>query len=378
MKIFQKRIKKRFYRLLPLTNLRRVSILRFNISIAFLFGFLFSIRLWLSTRSYPLSPIFDWLPAIARPFDIIILISLIILLILIILSKFLHVSTTLFILLCFLLAMLDQTRWQQWFYQYLLMLSAFWVCLWKGFDLKNQKVWLNACRFILIATYFWSGVQKLDIRFVERIFPFLTAPYLKYLFGDTFEMPRALVILVPILELSLGIGLLVKRLRNLSILLIVIMHALILLLLIPRGINSVVWQWNTAMIIFVIVLFWRAKDFSIRDLLLPTNVGLQLVVIILFGIMPFLSFFNLWDSSLSANLYSGNYTNAVITVSSSLKNRFPAEIQNHVHQNTSNGKFQINLNNWALRELNVPFFRSKEFLSKSQSNYAKTRMLRQN
>ena len=73
-----------------------------------------------------------------------------------------------------------------------------------------------------------------------------------------------------------------------------------------------VWPWNFAMVAFVLVLFWRPPGepspssilVPYRNLLSP-GFALRSVVLVLFALMPLLSFFELWDSYLSSSLYSG-------------------------------------------------------------------------
>ena len=52
---------------------------------------------------------------------------------------------------------------------------------------------------------------------------------------------------------------------------------------------------------------------------------LHRVVLVLFGIMPIFSLWDLWDAYLSAALYSGNTLNASILVPSSVYQTLPAE-----------------------------------------------------
>jgi hypothetical protein len=134
------------------------------------------------------------------------------------------------------------------------------------------------------------------------------------------------------------------------------MHVIILLLFIPVRRNSVVWPWNVAMGAFAIALFWRSKDFSARDVLLPARLGFQSAVAVLFGVMPLLSFFGLWDSYLSSTNYSGNTTFAVIHVDESAKERLPPGIRRHVQTSRSGDKLLISLHRWSLAEMNVPLY----------------------
>ena len=59
--------------------------------------------------------------------------------------------------LLFLIAVQDQPRWQPWFYQYALMFLAIAVA-----GREHPESALHTCRFLVAATYFWSGLAKLN------------------------------------------------------------------------------------------------------------------------------------------------------------------------------------------------------------------------
>jgi hypothetical protein len=66
---------------------------------------------------------------------------------------------------------------------------------------------------------------------------------------------------------------------------------------------------------FVLILFWRTPDTpSPLAILNPRGSIFRAVVLVLFAVMPLFSFFGLWDSYLSASLYSGNTKQAHISV----------------------------------------------------------------
>ena len=335
---------------------RRVSLLRITISLACLSGLLLSRKLWLSARSYPLTPVTDNLPFVSPPLDYVLFIALLLLLVIIAINSRPLAPILAFLILSLFLCLSDQSRLQPWFYQYAVMLAAFAFYLRSGLDEHHQRVILNTCRLIIAASYFWSGLQKVGVGFMDRIFPSLVNPYLNFIFGRVNLVPRQLIIVIPLLEVGIGIGLLTRRFRNLSVLLALITHTLILALLVPLKRNNVVWPWNIAMAAFAFILFWRASDFSIRDVLLPRRLGFQTVVLILFVIMPVFSFFNLWDSYLSASLYSGNVEAAAIEISESTQQRLPPAILTYVQLSRTTNKLQINPTRWSLIELNVPSY----------------------
>jgi uncharacterized membrane protein YphA (DoxX/SURF4 family) len=352
---------------------RRTSLLRITLSLACLFGLLLSRKLWLSTRSYPLIPVTEKLPFVSPPFDYALFIALLLLLVIIAINARPLIPIVAFLVLGFFLCLTDQSRLQPWFYQYAFMLAAFAFYLWNVPDERNQRVLLNTCRLVVAASYFFSGFQKLGVSFIDRVFPSLVNPYLNFVFGRVNLVPRLLFIAIPLLEIGIGIALLTRRFRSTAVWLALVTHIVILALLIPLRRNSVVWPWNVAMAGFTFILFWRACDFSMREVLLPRKFVFQTVALILYGIMPLFSFVNLWDSYLSASLYSGNVEAALINVSESANQRLPPAIQGYVQRSRTTNKLQINPTRWSLIELNVPSYPERRIffnLAKKICGYA--------
>jgi len=338
-----------------LTPALRIFWLKVVLCLAFLAGLLLSIKLWLTSRSYPLSPVFEALPAVPFPFDYFLFVALLVLLILIIILARPRRWIVTFIILAGLLSLWDQSRWQPWFYQYTLMFAAMSFYSWGQPNVEEQEALLNTCRLIVIAIYFWSGIQKINFSFLHEIFPPLINPFLHLIFRVKIAFPALLSIVVPVSEISIGIGLLTRKFRRISVLLALITHASILLLFIPFRRNDVVWPWNMAMASFVFILFWQTKVLSFKDILLAPKNHAHKIAVALFVVMPLFSFFNLWDSYLSSSLYSGNVAQAIIIMSEPVKNRLPAGVQ-HYCLRSSDGREVLIINKWSYEELNVPSY----------------------
>ncbi|HZI17999.1 MAG TPA: hypothetical protein VEY09_05320 [Pyrinomonadaceae bacterium] len=341
----------------PLTRGGRVRVLKVVLPLACMAGLLLSPKLWLSARDYPLSPVGGLLPAAPPPADALLFAALLVLLSLTALAARPQRYAGAAVVLAVFLGLSDQSRWQPWFYQYVFMLAALWLCLRKGpEDAARREDWLNACRLIVASVYFWSGLQKLNVSFVDLIFPSLVNSHLNYFFGAAGAVPRPLILSVPLVELCIGVGLLTRRFRDAAVVLAAGAHALILFLFVPVWRNSVVWPWNVAMPVFAAALFWRAGDFSAREVLLPRRPGLQAALVLLFGVMPVFSFFGAWDSYLSAALYSGNVSVAAVHVSESVKERLPHGVRRHVRPGRAGEGLVISPGRWSLAELNVPAY----------------------
>ena len=334
----------------------RLSWLKVVLALAFLGGFLLSAQLWGVSRSYPLSPVAESLPAVPPLLARIWFVALLVLLAMIAVVRQPRRYVLAFVALAGLLSLFDQSRWQPWFYQYLFMFAALVLYPWRERDPEKREAALNVCRLIVASTYFWSGLQKLNINFVEDLFPWLVTPLVALLPASSEGLIQSLAIAAPFVEAGIGVGLL-TRFRNVAVMLALSMHIFILFSLGPLGHdwNTVVWPWNAAMMVFVVTLFWRTENFSARKILVPQT-PFHWLVLLLFGVMPLFSFFGLWDAYLSATLYSGSTKSATLYVSETVKNKLPETTRNLASKSGADGTSVISVTAWSWQELNVPAY----------------------
>jgi hypothetical protein len=286
----------------------RLLWLRRSIVAGLVAGLLISAKLWVSTREYPLVPLLDIVPPLPYPLDYILfgLFGMLLVEILIFRGRLAGALVIAALALAALLALQDQDRLQPWFYQYSLMLGA--VGLSNLGRLSTEGA-LNACRVIVAFTYFWSGLQKAHVTFARDVYPWLIGPLASHLPSEAASILAHEAYAVPVIETAIGLGLLVRPLRKPAVIAAILMHAFILFSLGPWGHdwNSVIWPWNLAMVAFDLILFWRAPDNpSFLAVVKPGGSAYRAVVLVLFAFMPALNFVGLWDSYLSASLYSGS------------------------------------------------------------------------
>ena len=323
-------------------NSDRALWLQRAITIAFVCGLLLSAPLWFGLRTYPIAPLVVGVPALLVPLDALFFVLAVALLGVLCVSRQSWWVTVGLLGTLGVFIVTDITRLQPWVYQYAAMLGAFAFC--------TREKSLNVCRFIVAATYVWSGVQKLNPQFMQSTFAWLLAPL------GTFSMPH-LAIAVALAETLLGLGLLWGKTRHLSVVLVVVMHLLILLSIGPLGHNwnTIVWPWNIAMMMFVVLLFWKwnsgiqNSEFRIQNWLFNLrSCWYSIAIVLLFGVMPLFSFFGLWDSYLSASLYSGNTDSARIAILDRESVRLPPSLQKRFESPETPLLF------WSMDELNVP------------------------
>jgi hypothetical protein len=289
-------------------------------------------RLWTSDRSFPTISAIAGLPELPQAVTLVLTAVLVIGILATAILKRPTPAVIALLASAAILVLFDITRLQPWFYLYLLLFAAM---LAKPIPISG---------FILASVYAWSGLQKVNASFAESVFPRLVQPL-----GITHT--GWLWVLAPLVETSIGILLFIPKTRKLALLTAVGMHTFLIVALGPLGmnVNSVVWPWNFFMPALAFVIFYRNPD----PLISPaweSNFGKA--AILLTGFMPALSFFGLWDNYLSASLYSGKASEALILLNEDGVAQLPPEIEVKVKRN--NGRVGLEVVTWALDDLNVP------------------------
>jgi hypothetical protein len=330
----------------------RLFWLKNTVILVFCLGLWMSSALWIGPRSFPLSPVLSLFPAIGDAAAHALYAALFVMAAAALVAPKPGWPIAGFLAVMAVFCLTDQTRWQPWVFQYSLLLGVLAVHPWKGADADGERRTLNILRLIIAFTYIYSGLQKINLNFMENDFPWLVQP-ITDLFPFTAPFLHAFGMAVPFVQVAFGIGLLTRRFRRASLIAAVAMHLFILAMFGPMGLNwnNIVWPWTAAMAIFDVLLFSGA-EFSWREIVWSRRDPRHVAAIVLFAILPALSFLNLWDSYLSSALYSGNLTEAQIYLSDAGKASLPAAIAARaVH--TSPDTNVVNLQRWVIEDLNV-------------------------
>jgi predicted DCC family thiol-disulfide oxidoreductase YuxK len=332
----------------------RIFWLKTTALIAFCLGLLISSPLWIGPRSYPLVPVWSGLPSLGHPIDYVLYGGLLALAAAALVSprpqKFIGGFLAIFVVFC----LLDQNRWQPWVFLYGFLLAGLALFSWRSDDRVGRQAALNIARLIVAFTYVFSGLQKINRHFVTVDFGLLTQPITDL--APALSTPLHYIgMAAPFVQVGFGIGLLTQRFRRASLVLAVAMHLFILAMLGPLGQdwNMIVWPWTAAMVVFDLLLFAGKDGFSGREIFRIERSWFHGAILVLFGCLPLLSFANRWDSYLSAALYSGNLTEALIYVSDAGYDAVPAEARRYF-AHTSDNTHVLNMQQWAVEDLNVP------------------------
>ncbi len=308
---------------------------------------------WLNAHPFPLLPIAAWFPVLPAPWDSVYFALM--LLSLAFAGWCFRPAVIFFLVAGFLAFCEDQNRGQPWFYLYWVMLLL---------NLLPPPVRIAACRWALSAAYIWSGLQKCQSGFFNRVPAWFVAPAEHWhLPAGAINLLRWAVACAPFVELGIGLGVWVPRFRRAAIAGAVGVHLTALLFLGPLGYNYdlVVWPWNLAMIALVYALFWRAPDVRVTQTFTQLRRSKPaLFVLALFSFLPILSFAGWWDSYFSFSLYSENQSKADIFLSQTLADSFPPQLRRYVHPLRQaydprfQGPFVFDFQAWGYDELRVP------------------------
>ncbi|MBC8144797.1 MAG: HTTM domain-containing protein [bacterium] len=342
-------------------------------------------RLWISSRDFPLTPVVDSLPAIPSPYDHILVVVLLIGLIGAAALRNPRPAIVIAIIVAIVLCLLDQSRWQPYFVQFMAMIAALALVPWRRVkELTPERVhWaLAPARLLLVFTYVFAGLQKMNYDFAEWLFLWFLGPFLRNVGIGTDGIDPTLISIIAFVaaafELTCGLLLVFARTRVAGLIGLTALHVLIMIAIGPFGHNDnlAVWPWNIAQIaILWILLFkidpdvptlprffsgqWWNSLFGGGAWIAPT-IGQRtatMAALVLFGVLPVFGFFGMWDSYLSFALYSGNTYDALFLVDPADVAKMPGSARRAVRSDGTLDPFA-----WSLDDTHTTMYPEKRIL----------------
>lgn len=347
----------------PFTETQRCRLLERLVALGLLAGLLCSAPLWTTSAEFPRAPLSMLAITVPTTLHYILFLLLNSALFAVLTSRQPTLWLRISLLLLFLSALLDQMRWQPWVLQY----GTLALVLISNVRSNNDSAArvANLSRILIAATYFYSGLQKLNLTFFFSVFPWMLEPFEKSIPLPILSGLYFFGFFVPFIEIAIGIGLLTVQYRRTAITLAACTIGFVLLSLGPFGHswNSVVWPWNIILLLMILALFYgdseehwnwkqifRIECHSLRDFL---NKFPSSTAVLLFVLLPPLSFFNLWDSYPSFALYSGNTNMGYLQFSESVSKKWPRSLQTKMRR-LDDGRVELSILNWSMDKVNVP------------------------
>lgn len=327
---------------------------------SFLAEMAFCWKLWIPVgREFPKVPAFDFIaPNFSLYSNTFILGLLILGLIGVILNQFPRYSIWLTLFCFFLLILEDITRLQPWVYSQGIILFLF--------SLKKEqrnKGILYGTLLVIAGVYIWSGIQKINVGFLNGTFPWMLSALGIDIEIDPEQPMRWFnyaFLIAPVIEILCGVFLLRNRTRKTGAVLGIGIHLFNLLVLGPFGHNwnSVTWPWNVSLILFLLI--WFRSDLSLNFKSAVSQVKWNFLALFLFFVMPFFNFFGIWDDNLSGCMYSGTHSDVAFYFDSpsESKMQFYQELasSDYVHPD---GHYQLTkswMTYWSMYDLNAPIY----------------------
>lgn len=329
-----------------LTDKQKINWVRIIALIPVLILMIYAPKLWISTKGFPAIPLFDWWPILKYPFDYILGGFFFLIQIVYIFQNKRWQGWTIILLYVFL-ALVDQNRLQPYFYQSFLTIFAIEI-----FNRKaNPKKILYAIILIFFATYFWSGIQKVNEAFYVQ---WLSALNKHFSFLPQWFLV-AFTYLVPWLEALMGVLLLFNKTRKFGVLFILSMHSIIVFLLFYLGYGYNVVPWNIQNMLSVVILFWTLKTTNAFDFFLKFFNKQKIAILVFTIVLPISNWTTgFYDSLLSFHFFTADLNYYNIFINEELEDVLPENIQSYYR--FENGKAYIQMNEWAQSDNKVLFY----------------------
>lgn len=342
---------------------QKITIVRVSALLGILVLMIYAPKLWISTKNFPTVPLFESLPNLSYPLDYFFAYAFAGFITAYIFNPKRWIGITVIGLYVFL-AILDQNRLQPYFYQSILTILAI-VLFPKNADPKKV---LYAVILVFFATYFWSGLQKLNAVFYTQ---WMHALGKHFSFIST-ELLQAFTYAVPWLEAAMGILLLFNKTRKFSVVFIVLMHSIIIFLLFYLGYGYNVVPWNVQNIVSVLVLFWVLETTAPWSFFTELFSWQKTVMIGFTILLPLSNFWGGYDHLLSYSFFTSKLNYYYVELSDELENSLPDTI--HQYYRYQDGHAVLYLNEWAGEVNKVLFYpeeRAKEYMDQYLRSFAK-------
>ena len=330
---------------------------RLLLCVCFLVPLFVTSNLWFGSRDFPQVPLFNWIPIVAAPYDVLFVIVLSTLFGVFVFKPKPIIGVSI-VLLFIYLASVDQNRLQPFFFELIFAVLA--MTLFS----KSKKSVYQCLLLIFIGTYFWSGIHKANSHFFERWMLGMNSriSFVPEIFRQLFTYA------IPVLEASFGLLLIFKITRKYGVILIALMHTIIVSTLLIEGFGYVVIPMTLFNVATLMILFYNS-DLTYKDLFYLKHKK-SIVVFLVAILFPIFNFFGLYDHLLSFSYFSGKpkYCRIWLTNSRDI-DKLPKHISNYMYE--WEGSYYTDLNYWSQETLGVgvyPEIRVYEHIAKDLQN----------
>lgn len=245
---------------------------------------------------------------------------------------------------------------------------------WQGFiiavliaclPMRDAKIWIAR---VLISIYLYSAIGKFDYQFIHSLgqdFLDVVLGWFGQVDSISDQLKSQLVLLFPIGELLVAIGLMFPKSCKAAAWLAIVLHLVLIAILSPFGLNHrwPVVVWNAMSVLFVVWLFLRPKEMTPVERSRADSVaylGMVFAIVVLVG--PLLRPVQLWDHWLAWGLYSPGNSRVETFVSEGASQRCGEILQQYFTESADQfGSRKFAMDRWSLNELGVPIYPQARF-----------------
>jgi len=280
---------------------------------------------------------------------------------------------------------LDLNRFQPWLYEYLIIIFMYLVPS-KNSQENEQKnssenleeTKAGAVLCLLVAIYFFSGLQKFNWRFLAFMGPWLLgfshSPAISCQ-DNTLAITASAVLALT--EVGLALALCFGKTRKVGIGLSVIMHAAILYSVGPHrfNINAAIWPWNITQVALLIICCMQLGKRNLFDKTLLQSAMQQpllaLVLALVCLVVPALGLLQIADPYPAFAFYTGDIPEGKLYFEKSLQSKLPSLMQRDTcFYDRTLGLWCIDLIDWSSAELGSPIYANKHCIEAAARSFA--------
>jgi hypothetical protein len=332
----------------------RLLFVRWFVALGLLSTLVLTYPLWLtSARTFPLVPLLPAAGTFSTPLDWLALAALFLSTCWFWLSPS-SVPIVIFLADALLLGLQDQNRLQSWLLSFALMMGAFLPHLRRGSRAWSALQTLRLLQGVTWATYFWSGLLKINPDYFTQIVPSVLEELTAHAPLIKIPMHGALLAL-PAFEVVGALLLLFRPARHVAVVMLVATNIIALTAFGPLGLlwHRSGWPWLMALALITPRLFWNSSA-SAREILLPPTFISKGIFLALCVVLPALGCFGRWDPHLSFGLFSGRAAVGSVVVEQSAYDELPKAIRRAATQVGEQGYYRIQLQHWSEVDTGAP------------------------
>ena len=270
-----------------------------------------------------------------------------------------------------LLILADQHRLQPWAYQLVIYAVVFGTV---PSDASNRRRGWALLRILTISIYLFFGLGKFDFQFLHTVGQQFLDVSLGYLgMGvEQWQWPFRLLLAAtfPLAEVLIVVALTVPRLRRVGVGAAVFLHASLLFVLGPLGLQHQpgVLIWNVFFILQALLLFSGSKRSDTADEEMPKPdertqprwaPTCAVLVVICLPVLEPIGWLDHWPAW---GLYSPRNSRAIVQVHQAGLQRLPADLHPYLsNADSERGWVTLNIDEWSLATLSVPIYPQDRF-----------------